>query len=191
MNDPGESRVAPPAAGPPAMEPKALRKVFSHYPTGVSIVTGLGGDGQPVGLVVGTFSSVSLDPPLVTFYPMKTSRAFAEIRDHGAFVVNVVGSREDYYCQAFSREPERRFDGIDWTPGHSGAPVLANSAAWIDCAIERVEEVGDHYWVLGRVVALDIGTSTTPLVFVKGAFGSTAALADERVRWYVDMTEEL
>lgn len=173
------------------MGPAELRKVFSHYPTGVSVVTGLGGDGRPAGLIVGTFNSVSLDPPLVAFYPMKSSRAFAEIRRHGAFVVNVLGSRENYYAKAFSRERDHRFDGIGWTPGHSGAPVLTNATAWIDCAIERVEEAGDHYWVLGRVVALDIGTGGKPLVFFKGGFGSTADLGDERVRWYVDLTERL
>lgn len=172
------------------MAPTTLRQVLGHYPTGVSIVTGLGADDQPVGMTIGTFNSVSLEPPLVAFYPMKTSRTFAEIRAHNAFVVNVLGSRVDYYCKAFSRPREERFTGIDWAPGASGAPVLANATAWIDCGIERIEEAGDHYWVLGRVRALDIGTGDQPLVFFKGRFSKAGNACDPRVRWHIDMTEQ-
>lgn len=173
------------------MEPTTMRQVLGHYPTGVSIVTGLGSNDQPVGLTIGTFNSVSLEPPLVAFYPMRSSRTFAEIREHGAFVVNVLGSGQDYYCRAFSREPQQRFTGIDWRPGVSGAPILANAATWIDCSIERIEEAGDHFWVLGRVQALDVGTGDAPLVFYKGGLRAPADLRDPRMRWYVEMTEQL
>ncbi|OYO14008.1 monooxygenase [Enemella evansiae] len=173
--------------GESVVEPGTMRQVLGHYPTGVSVVTALGADQCPVGLTIGTFNSVSLDPPLVAFYPMRSSRSFTEIRAHGAFVVNVLGSRQDYYCRAFARDRDQRFAGIDWTPGRSGAPVLTAAAAWIDCTIERIEEAGDHYWVLGRVQALDIGTGEEPLVFFKGGYGRPSDLSDPRSRWHVDV----
>lgn len=182
--------LARPQSAEADVPPTILRRVLGHYPTGVCIVTGLGTDDRPIGLTIGTFNSVSLEPPLVAFYAMQTSYTFAEIRAHNAFVVNVLGSREDYYCKAFSRPREERFTGIDWTPGSSGAPVLANAAAWIDCGIERVEEVGDHYWVLGRVRALDIGTGDQPLVFCNGGFSKAGNACDPKVRWHIDMTEQ-
>lgn len=173
----------------PAVEPATMRQVLGHYPTGVSIVSAIGTDGAPVGLTIGSFSSVSLEPPLVAFYPMRTSNTFKEIRAAGAFAVNVLGSNHDYYCRAFSRDRSERFSGIDWEPRAIGAPILANAAAWIDCTVERIEEAGDHYWVLGRVRALDIGTGAEPLVFFKGGFGAPRDLSEALVRWHVDGTD--
>lgn len=173
------------------VDPQHFRHVMGHYPTGVTIVTSRGTDGAPVGLAVGSFGSVSLDPPLVAFYAMKGSRSFDEIQSHGAFVANILGSRRDYYCRAFSREREHRFTGIDWTPSESGAPVLAVASVWVECIIERVEEAGDHFWVLGRVEALDVGTGDQPLVFYKGGFGKPVGLLDPRVRWGGDPIGDL
>lgn len=173
------------------VEPQTLRRVFGHYPTGVSIVTGIGDRDEPIGLTIGSFNSVSLDPPLVAFYAAKTSKTFEELKDRDSFVVNVLGAGQDHYCRAFGRPRNERFSGITWRPGVMGAPILDDTVAWIECSMERIEEAGDHYWVLGRVLALDIGKSTKPLVFVQGKFESTSMQNDPRMRWYVDLTEQL
>lgn len=173
------------------MEPQTLRHVFGHYPTGVSIVTGIGDDQEPIGLTIGSFNSVSLDPPLVAFYAAKTSATFAELRRSDSFVVNVLGAGQDNYCKAFGRPRDERFSGIGWRAGVTGVPVLDDTVAWIECSMERIEEAGDHYWVLGRVLALDVGKSNKPLVFVRGKFESTSMQNDPRMRWYVDLTEQV
>jgi flavin reductase (DIM6/NTAB) family NADH-FMN oxidoreductase RutF len=129
----------------------------------------------PVGMVVGTFTSVSLDPPLVAFMPAKSSTSWPLIRDSGAFCANVLSAEQEELCHSFSRRGGNKFDGIRWTPGGSGSPVLDGVIAWVDCDIDQIVESGDHYIVIGRVRDLDIVQSVTPLAFFRGEFGQVLA----------------
>lgn len=168
----------PPPAG--AFDAARFRNVLGHFPTGVTVVTGMSGD-SPVGSTIGSFTSVSLDPPLVGFLPMVTSDTWAQLEPSGAFCVNVLSRHQADLCWKFAKSGNEagRFDGVDWRPAPSGSPILARAVAWIDCTVEQVYEMGDHYFVLGRVVALDAdpdgdGDGPHPLLFFRGALGGFA-----------------
>ena len=152
-----------------AFDAATYRRVLGHLPTGVVVVTGMD-DGHPVGLAVGSFTSVSLDPPLVGFFVAHTSSTWPRIAAGGVFCANVLCDEQESVCKTFATSGVDKFAAVDWTPGPTGAPVLAGALATIDCTIESVHEAGDHVLVLGRVVELDAADAGTPLVFFKGAY---------------------
>lgn len=131
-----------------------FRQVLGHFPTGVTIVTGLSPSGEPGGLTIGSFASVSLDPPLVGFLPGLSSKSWPEIAPTGAFCVNILAPDQGELCWRFARESGGRYDGVEWTPAPSGSPILPGVIGWIDCSVEHVYEMGDHWFVLGRVEEL-------------------------------------
>ncbi|MCB1001922.1 MAG: flavin reductase family protein [Acidimicrobiales bacterium] len=151
------------------------RQVLGHFPTGVTVVTGTL-DGEPVGFTIGSFTSVSLDPPLVGFLPMVTSDRWHKIRDSGAFCVNVLGHGHGEICWQFAKTSvEQPFEGVAWHPSAiTGSPVLDEAIAFMDCTIEEVVDAGDHHFVMGRVVELehvDGESDPLPLLFFRGKLG--------------------
>lgn len=122
-------------------------------------------------MVIGTFSAVSLDPPLIAFYPTTASRTFALLRDAPAFCVNVLASDQEPLCRQFATGGDNKFDGVSWRPGTLGAPILDGAVSWVECTYEDVREAGDHYLVLGRVNELAVERSTLPLLFFQGGYG--------------------
>ena len=148
-----------------------FRETLGHYPTGVAVVTVAGEGGQPDGMVVGTFSSVSLDPPLIAYFPTKSSASFARIRTAPSFCVNVLASDQEPLCRRIATLGPGKFDGVPWRPGPLGSPILDGAVSWIECTIEDVREAGDHYIVLGRVHDLGVARSTLPLLFFQGGYG--------------------
>jgi flavin reductase (DIM6/NTAB) family NADH-FMN oxidoreductase RutF len=155
---------------PPAIDPAHYRQVLGHYPTGVVLVTGLDG-GHPVGLSIGSFTSLSLDPPLVLFCVDKLSRSWARIDSTGRFCVNVLTEDEELVARRFAEPGTDRFDGIGWRPAASGSPIVDGVSAWIDCAVKRVDDGGDHWVVIARVTDLDVEHEGPPLVFYRGGYG--------------------
>lgn len=150
-----------------------FRSVLGHVPTSVVVVTGLNSAGQPFGITIGSFTSVSLDPPLVGFFPGTSSRSWAAIRESGRFCVNVLAGSQDELCWAFAKEGDDKFANIDWTPSAGGSPVLPGVIASIDCAIESETDAGDHVFVLGRVEALDhVDDATDAMIFFRGKVNS-------------------
>jgi flavin reductase (DIM6/NTAB) family NADH-FMN oxidoreductase RutF len=148
-----------------------FRETLGHYPTGVAVVTAVADDGRPVGMVVGTFSSVSLDPPLIAFLPATNSRSFAQIRTAKAFCVNVLASDQELLCRQFATAGESKFDGVGWRPGPLGSPILEGAVSWIECTFSDILDAGDHYIVLGLVHELAVERSTLPLLFFQGGYG--------------------
>jgi flavin reductase (DIM6/NTAB) family NADH-FMN oxidoreductase RutF len=130
---------------------------------------------EPVGLTIGSFTSVSLDPPMVGFLPGKDSSTWVAIQQSGSFCVNVLGNHQADACWTFAKPAEgSRFDGLAWHSESTGSPVIDGSLAWIDCTINQVYEMGDHLFVLGDVTAL-AGSAGDPLLFFKGGLGTFAA----------------
>jgi flavin reductase (DIM6/NTAB) family NADH-FMN oxidoreductase RutF/DNA-binding IclR family transcriptional regulator len=158
-------------AGPSPLDATWFRQVLGQYPTGVTVVTAIGQDGKPVGLAVGSFTSVSLDPPLVAFLPDKTSSSWPKIEPVGRFCVNIIGAHQEAVSRRFATKLPDKFEGLPWRPGPSGAPIIEGVVAWIDCDLEAVYEAGDHYIVLGRVGDLAVETPTLPLIFFQGGYG--------------------
>ena len=154
--------------------PAEFRRVLGHVPTGVVVVTSIGLDGEPVGMAVGSFTSVSLDPPLVGFLPARTSSTFPKIQQAGHFCVNVLSADQEDVCRSFAR-PGDKFAGIGWSRDGNQAPHLDGAVAWIDCTVESISDAGDHHFVLGRVHNLQVANDLLPLVFFQGGYGRFAS----------------
>lgn len=166
-----------------------FRDVLGQYPTGVSVVTAVQADGSVAGLAVGSFTSVSLNPPLVAFLPDKSSTSWPKIRDAGAFCVNVLGADQESVCRTFATKAPDKFAGLTWRPAGSGAPILDGAVAWIDCDLDAVHEAGDHYIVIGRVRDLDIAHPSLPLLFFRGGYGRFTPLSFTAIE--SDLLEQL
>jgi 3-hydroxy-9,10-secoandrosta-1,3,5(10)-triene-9,17-dione monooxygenase reductase component len=158
-------------AAPPQAEP--LRAVLSHYPTGVALITGVRpspGD-SPLGMVVGTFTSVSLDPALVGFLPARTSTTWPRIRASGRFCVNVLGADQQRVCEAFLRRDDDRWN-MPCRSTPSGCLVLPEALAWFDCDLAAQTDAGDHWFVTGAVRSSGVLRSGPPLLYVRGRYAT-------------------
>lgn len=154
----------------PPERARAFRDVLGRFASGVTIVTAATGSG-PVGMTCQSFTSVSLQPPLVMFLPAKTSRAWPAMRTAGHFTVNLLASEQEELSNQFAAKGVDKFAGVSWSPAPStGAPRLDGALAWIDCTIHAVHEAGDHYVVLGRVQELVHGPAEKPLLFFRSAY---------------------
>ena len=160
-----------------AKNPKWFRQVLGQYPTGVCVVTAIQLDGQPVAMVVGSFTSVSLNPPLVAFLPDRSSGTWPKIQSAGRFCVNILGADQEVVCRRFASRVADKFEGLTYRLSGSGSPILDGAVAWIDCDIDSVLEAGDHYIVLGQVRELQLGSSGLPLLFFQGGYGRFSPLS--------------
>lgn len=149
-----------------------FRAVMGHYPTGVTIVTAIDSDGAPVGLTIGSFSSVSLDPPLVAFYPQRGSGSFARLREASAFCINILADDQEELCRNFASRSSDKFSGVRWRPSPSGAPLLEDAIAWLECSFHGITEAGDHFIVTGAVRSFATQRDRMPLLFFRGGYGS-------------------
>lgn len=155
------------------IEAATFREVLGHYPTGVCVVTAMGTDGKPVGMVVGSFSSVSLDPPLVGFFPARSSSSWPQIEQAGHFCVNVLASDQTALCRQIA-SPGDKFAGVEYTVSQHDLPVLAGAMVSIECRLESVIDAGDHVLALGRVLGLEARRDTDPMLFFRGKYGGFA-----------------
>ena len=183
----------PDAAASRATDTGWFRQVLGQYPTIVSVVTGVAADGTPAGMAVGSFTSVSLDPPLVAFLPDKKSSSWPKIAPAGRFCVNILADDQEPVCRAFASKAPDKFAGLRWRPAASGSPILENAVAWVDCDLEAVHDAGDHLIVLGRVTDLDVERPTLPLLFFQGGYGRfsphSLAIRDARFRTQLHLVD--
>ncbi|MGH9063460.1 MAG: flavin reductase family protein [Acidimicrobiales bacterium] len=146
-----------------------FRQVLGHFATGVTIVTTADGDG-PWGFTCQAFTALSLSPSLVLFAPARSSVTWTRIRGTEVFCVNVLAESQEAVARVFATKAEHKFQGVGWTPGSTGSPVLSGVLAWVECRLVAVHDGGDHLLAVGRVVDLGVG-SGRPLVFYRGGFG--------------------
>lgn len=157
----------------PEQAEASLREVMRAYPTGVTIVAGRDADGVPYGLTVTSFTSVSLDPPLVLVCIGHESTWHARLVSAPAFTVNVLSSDQREIAERFASEPSRgRFDELGWSPAASGAPIIDGSAAWLECSTHEVVRGGDHSILVGRVERTAV-SDRPALLFHRGRLGAT------------------
>jgi len=157
--------------GAPDFDSARFRQVMGHFCTGVTVVTGLSG-GAPAGFTAVSFTSVSLDPPLVSICATNTSKSWPAIQASGAFCVNILAEDQEALCREFAMSGGDKFRGVGWTRSHgTGSPLLNDVLAWVDCRIEQEYQAGDHTIVLGRVVDLGIEEEGAPLLFFRGGYG--------------------
>jgi flavin reductase (DIM6/NTAB) family NADH-FMN oxidoreductase RutF len=152
------------------VDPRLMRDVLGHFASGITVVTAQGPDG-PIGFTCQSFTSLSLEPPLVSFAPARTSTTWPRLRDIGRFCVNVLADDQDGLSGQFARSGTDKFAGVGWTPSANGSPVLEGVVAWIDCELYAEHDGGDHTIVVGRVLDLGATAERTPLVFHRGAYG--------------------
>ncbi|MBB5795525.1 flavin reductase family protein [Streptomyces caelestis] len=164
----GEDERAP-------LDPAEFRRVLGNFATGVAVITAppaTTGD-SPAGFACQSFTSLSLDPPLVAFMVGRTSTTWPRIATAGVFCVNVLAAHQSELCRAFAVSGADKFAGVAYDAAPvSGSPRLSGAVAWIDCAIHAVHTGGDHLIVVGRVDALGTAADDPdgPLLFHRGRF---------------------
>lgn len=159
-----------PEGTPRIVDPAVMRDVLGHFASGVTVVTA-DTAGGPIGFTCQSFSSLSLDPPLIAFAPARTSRTWPRLREIGRFCVNVLAEGQDAVSQNFARSGQDKFAGVAWTPSPHGSPVLDDVVAWIDGELEAEHEGGDHTIVVARVLDLGAHPDRRPLLFHRGSYG--------------------
>jgi 3-hydroxy-9,10-secoandrosta-1,3,5(10)-triene-9,17-dione monooxygenase reductase component len=150
-----------------------FREVLGHFATGITIVTA-SEQGEPVGFSCQSFAALSLDPPMVILTPAKSSTSWPRIAEAGAFAVNILAEHQEAICLNFAVSGGDKFDGVAWTAGTTGAPLIKGSLATIECTLGAIYEGGDHELVTGHVVAMEVG-SGSPLLFYRSGFGRFVA----------------
>lgn len=153
------------------IDPAHFRDVLGNYPTGVCVITANHETNGAVGIVVGSFGSVSLDPPLVAFYIGKGSGSWPQVRECGQFCVNVLGEDQLDLCGRIASRREDKFHDVAHRLSANGMPVLDDVVAYIECAIDSEMDAGDHFIVLGRVINLTTEREVGPLLFFRGGYG--------------------
>lgn len=153
-----------------------MKSVLSSFCTGVAVITACGADGRPVGMAVQSFSSVSLDPPLVCFCPARTSTTWPRIQAAGAFAVNILAADQQGLCRRFAVTGGDKFAGTPWRAGGNGAPLLDGVLATVECDVEAVLDGGDHAIALGRVTALTAHREGAPLLYFRRTYGRLPGL---------------
>lgn len=148
---------------------KQFRSVLGHFATGVTIITAMDGD-EPVGMAANSFTSLSLDPPLILFCVAHTSSTWPRIEQAGTFAVNILGEDHEELSNLFAKKGADRFSVTPWHVGVSGAPVLDEAIAYLDCRFEAEHAGGDHKIIVGRVLDLDMREGARPLLFYRGGY---------------------
>jgi len=167
-----EDPLGPGDAGDATFDQARFRSVLGHYATGVTIVAGIDDGATPMGLSVNSFTSVSLDPPLIAFCAAKGSSTWPRIRQVGTFTVNVLAEHQEELSRVFATRGADKFARVGWWPSPaSGAPLIDGALAWVDCTLEAEYEAGDHVLVVGRVNDLDVADDGRPLIFYRGGYG--------------------
>lgn len=158
----------------PELAPAALRRVLSVFPTGVTALAALV-DGEPIGMAANSFTSVSLEPPLVSVCVGNASETWPVLRRAPRIGISVLSHRQQAASRRLAARGNDRFAGLSWQATEDGAVLLSHASAWFDCAVEREIPAGDHDIVLLSVHGLGAAPSTPPLVFHRSGYHRLAA----------------
>lgn len=159
--------------GPTEFSTSELRAVMGNFVSGIVVVSAMSPEG-PVGFTCQSFSSLSLDPPLIAFSPARTSTTWPQIRGLGSFCVNVLAAEQESLSNTFAKSGTDKFADVQWRSATTGAPMLAGSLAWVVCELWAEYDGGDHTVVVGRVLEMDAAEGGSALTFHRGRYGVTA-----------------
>jgi flavin-dependent trigonelline monooxygenase, reductase component len=161
-----------------AFDPRALRNAFGCFMTGVTVVTTTDKSGNPLGFTANSFSSVSIDPPLLLVSIANSSGNLAWFTGANCFAVNILAEDQKEISATFARPSDNRFADVYWRMSPDGAPLIAGVSAWFECQLERAIPAGDHTILLGRITRFE--DSTAPgLGYYRGAYITPAATAGQ------------
>jgi flavin reductase (DIM6/NTAB) family NADH-FMN oxidoreductase RutF len=151
-------------------DPRTLRDALGCFATGVTVVTCLKDDGEPAGLTVNSFTSVSLDPPLLLVCLYKQAASAPALIESSHFGINELQTRQQPASIRFSTRDEDRFGATPWACGEAGAPILKDSLGVFECERFAVYDGGDHHILVGRVVKASFDASLDPLLYFRGRY---------------------
>jgi flavin reductase (DIM6/NTAB) family NADH-FMN oxidoreductase RutF len=160
------------------IDPARFRDALAQFATGVTVVTTLDRDGEPRGFTANSFTSVSLDPPLVLVCVSRRVNSYPVLTQSGGFVVNILAQGQRQLSQRFASKEPDKFAGVAWAPSATGAPILDGALAWLECLPWRRVTAGDHVVLIGEVVDLGVNPGE-PLAFFGRAYGALAPLAGD------------
>ncbi|HIF88741.1 MAG TPA: flavin reductase [Candidatus Thioglobus sp.] len=150
-------------------ETRKFRHALGAFPTGVTIVTTIDANGEPIGFTANSFSSVSLDPKLILICIDKASINLTTFTESGHFAVSILSEKQQQISTTFASPVEDRFSNVNWQTKTTGSPIISGAVAWFDCAKDKCVDAGDHYILLGRVLEFNSNIAT-PLVFLRGNY---------------------
>jgi 3-hydroxy-9,10-secoandrosta-1,3,5(10)-triene-9,17-dione monooxygenase reductase component len=154
--------------GSTEVTPELMRAAMGAFCSGVVVVTAYGD--EPLGFTCQSFVSLSLDPPLISFSPARSSSTWPKIREVGKFAVNVLAHDHADVSGQFARSGTDKYAGVDWMPSPNGSPILGGVSAWVECTLWREYDGGDHTVVLGEVTSLDHDMDRNPLLYYRGSY---------------------
>lgn len=158
------------------IEPQHFRDTLGSFATGVTIITTVDSEGGPVGLTANSFSSLSLDPPLVLFCLDRNVVSFAAFHSNRQFAVNILGADQEDLSRRFARSGSEKWSGVEFETWDTGCPILGGCIANLECEIDSIYEGGDHVIIVGGVVRMaNGGGGGKPLTFFRGRYGSVTS----------------
>jgi len=135
----------------PLLTGEHFRRVCGRFATGITVVTAMDHDGNPHGMTANSFTSVSLEPPLVLVCVDHRAKMLETLKRADGFGINVLSEVQRDLSQAFARRGENRFNGVEWHAGQTGVPLLPGALAWLECALVNAVNAGDHAILIARV----------------------------------------
>jgi 3-hydroxy-9,10-secoandrosta-1,3,5(10)-triene-9,17-dione monooxygenase reductase component len=155
------------------IDERVFRNVLGHFCTGVTVITSVDETG-PLGFAAQSFHALSLDPPLISLSPAKSSTTWPKIRATGQFCVNILSEAQQDVSRRFAVSGGDKFGGLDWSLSGRQLPLIARSLGHVECKIDAEYDGGDHVIVIGRVLNLAIADDVSPLVFYRGLYHNLA-----------------
>lgn len=150
-----------------------FRSVLGRFATGVVAITGIDTEqGRPTGLAANSFTSVSLEPPLVAFCVAHTSSTWPTLRGADRLCINILSEQQEPVCRQLAIKGGDKFADIEWTESPGGSPIIKGALAWIECAVQSEYAAGDHVIIVAKVHDLDKHHDGEPLLFYRGSYGS-------------------
>ena len=146
-----------------------LRQALGSFPTGVTVVSCLDKNNNPLGFTANSFTSVSLDPQLISICIDKESFNIDTFSITEHFAVSILSESQQSISTTFATPNEERFKDIDWRSEDTGSPIISNAVAWFDCKTEQVVDAGDHLILIGKIISFD-SSPKTPLMYLRGNY---------------------
>jgi len=157
-----------------SFDSRAFRQALGSFPTGVAVITAVSPKLHPVGITVNSFTSVSLEPPMVLWCLDRGSDRYDVFTNSSGFTISVLGTAHEEVSSRLAKQGSHSLDGIELVETELGPPALADSLAFFECAREAAYEGGDHAILLGRVLRFARREAGTPLVYFRGRYGALA-----------------
>ena len=152
------------------IDTKELRFAFGNFATGITIVTSLDADGEPLGITANSFSSVSLDPPLVLFSVDRGAYSLEAFQISRRFAINILSTDQEDMSNRFAKASVDKWSGVDFETWETGCPILTGSLASFDCRTWQTYDGGDHVIFVGEVEQMSLNTDREPLLFFRGRY---------------------